>query len=873
MIICNLGSNVLLQQHFLVNGDSVRMQADFDNSILKGLTESEASERLQSDGYNELPTTKRRSFLYIVLEVCSEPMFLLLLACGALYFLSGEFAEASMLLSFVFVVMGITLYQERKTERALEALRDLSSPRALVIRSGVKKRIAGREVVRDDILLLSEGDRVPADAELVGATNLSIDESLLTGESVPVRKSASYGDSKQKRPGGDDLPYVFSGTLVVQGQGIAKVLAVGSNTEIGKIGRALEILQPESTSLQKQTAKLVRIFAVIGVILCMVVVVVFALTRHDWMGGFLAGLSLAMAMLPEEFPVVLTVFLALGAWRIGQHKVLTRRVPVVETLGSATVLCVDKTGTLTLNRMTVRELYSEGQYLELAKNNDELPELFHRVVEYSILASPSDPFDPMEKAMRELGIATLSNTEHLHDNYDLLREYPLSKELLAMSRVWHSPDQKLFVVAAKGAPEAIADLCHLKQKDLADLLIAIDEISSRGRRVIGVAAAKVSSEGLPEAQHDFHFKFVGLLGLEDPVRPGVKDAISDCYQAGIRTIMITGDYPGTARNIAQQIGLKNPATCITGPELEAMSNDELALKIRHTNIFARMVPEQKLRLITALKANDEVVAMTGDGVNDAPALKVAHIGIAMGGRGTDVAREAASIVLLEDDFNSLVRGIEMGRRIYDNLKKAMRYIFSIHVPIAGLSLLPVIFKWPLILFPVHIVFLELIIDPVCSVVFEAEVAEPDVMKHKPRKLDDPLFGSSTMLVGLLQGLLTLIATLGVYLFVIEDHGDESARALAFTTLIICNLGLILANRSASSSILAALARKNSALWWVVGITMALLILTHTWDFAREICKFAPFPLAELFYSLGAAFLVIVVMEIANFKKNTLPLFR
>ncbi len=699
------------------------MSTNFAETILQGLTEHEALERLAEDGYNELPSTKKRSFFHILLEVIREPMFLMLIACGLLYLFLGDREEAVMLMGFVAVIIGITFYQEQKTERALEALRDLSSPRALVIRDGRRQRIPGREVVRDDIILLAEGDRVPADAVMLSGSNFSVDESLLTGESVPVRKRPWDGRIEMSHPGGDDLPFVYSGTLVVKGQGVAQVRSTGPATEIGKIGKALQILEPEDSNLQKQTGKIVRNFAIAGVGLCVLVVVVFSLTRGDWLNGILAGLTLAMATLPEEFPVVLTIFLALGAWRISQHHVLTRRVPAVEMLGAATVLCVDKTGTLTLNRMSVTHLTALDETMEVDGKQLSLPEKFHQLVEYSLLSSPVDPFDPMEKAMKELGGRTLANTEHLHKDWELVREYPLEDHLLAMSHVWRSVDGHDYVIAAKGAPEAIADLCHFKHNQMDSLRVQINAMADQGLRVIGVAKASFKAQHLPEVQHDFDFQFIGLLGLADPVRPEVAGAVKECYTAGIRVIMITGDYPGTACNIARQIGLTPNDKVITGTELDAMSVEELQERIRTTCIFARVVPEQKLRIVTALKANNEVVAMTGDGVNDAPALKAAHIGIAMGGRGTDVARESAALVLLDDNFASIVQAVRMGRRIYDNLKKAMAFIFSVHLPIAGMSLIPVLFKLPLALLPVHILFLELIIDPACTVVFEGEADE------------------------------------------------------------------------------------------------------------------------------------------------------
>ena len=835
----------------------------FDEGNIQGLTEQEVMERLAQDGYNELPSAKKRSLLRIVFEVVREPMFLMLIACGLLYLFLGDVEEELMLLGFVFVVMAITLYQEQKTERALEALRDLSSPRALVIRDGKQQRIAGREVVRDDIVLVSEGDRVPADAVLLSGMNLSVDESLLTGESVPVRKKAWDGFQAMGRPGGDDQPFVYSGTLVVKGQGITQVQAAGPRTEMGKIGKALQVLETEETNLQQQTGKIVRNFALLGLSLCILVVVVFGLTRGNWLQGFLAGITLAMATLPEEFPVVLTIFLALGAWRISQRQVLTRRVPAVEMLGAATVLCVDKTGTLTLNRMTVTHIAIDHEVYSVENKQVSLPERLHEVVEYSLLASPADPFDPMEKAMKELGGRTLASTEHLHKDWKLVKEYPLSEKLLAMSRVWRSPDGMDLIIAAKGAPEAMADLCHFDAARMQSLEEQINQMANQGLRVIGVARAQFRADELPDEQHDFDFEFLGLLGLEDPVRPGVPEAVQECYTAGIRVLMITGDYPLTAQNIARQIGLRPLDQIITGPELDQMSDDELKERIKTTCIFARAVPEQKLRIVQALKANGEVVAMTGDGVNDAPALKAAHIGIAMGGRGTDVARESAALVLLDDNFASIVQAVRMGRRIFDNLKKAMTFIFSVHIPIAGMSLIPVLLgdKWPLALLPVHIVFLELIIDPACSVVFEMESDEADIMRRPPRRLEDPLFGKQMILTGLVQGVGVLAVVLAVYAFVLSRGlGEFEARMMSFATLVIANLGLILTNRSWTRPILATLRVPNPALWWVVGGAAVFLALALGIPFLRSLFSFGPLHVWELGFIAVAGMTSILVSE-------------
>ena len=834
---------------------------------LNGLSEQEVTERLAHNGYNELPSTKNRTIFHTAYDVVREPMFLLLIAAGVLYLVLGDLEEALMLLAFVFVIIGITLYQERKTERALEALRDLSSPRALVIRDGVQKRIPGRLVVRDDILLVAEGDRVPADAVILSSSHLSIDESLLTGESAPVRKLPWDGTMKQTAPGGDDLPFIFSGTLVVGGQGIARVLETGSQTEMGKIGKALQTLEPEDTPLQTETRRFVKNLAVIGVILCGIVIVGYGLTRgavdrNNWVNGFLAGITLAMAILPEEFPVVLTVFLALGAWRLSKKNVLTRRVPAVETLGAATVLCVDKTGTLTMNRMTVRTLYANGSYHTVASEKQRIPESFHEIVEFGILASKKEPFDPMEKALLEIGDETLAHTEHLHKDWAVVQEYPLSKELLAMSQVMSSPDGNEYIIAAKGAPEAIADLCHFTPQQMQDLASQINTMSSDGLRIIGVAKSSFRKTDLPDKQHDFTFEFLGLIGFIDPVRPSVAEAVKECYAAGIRVVMITGDYPGTAQCIAREIGLENPETVITGPELSSMKEAELRQRIQDVNVFARVAPEQKLLIVDALGDNGEIVAMTGDGVNDAPALKAADIGVAMGGRGTDVARESAALVLLDDDFSFIVRAVRMGRRIYDNIKKAMSYIIAVHIPIAGLSLIPVLLNWPLLLHPVHIVFLELVIDPSCSIAFEAEPEEADVMKRRPRTATEPLFNRRTLWVSIMQGFSVLAIVLAVYCISrAQGQSENVARALTFTTLVIANLGLIFTNRSWSKTVVSTLRNKNSALWIVTAGTILFLGLILSVPFLQRLFMFARINIMDVLICVIAGGLSVVWFEV------------
>ena len=833
----------------------------------RGLSEADARARLKAEGYNELPRPDRRTPLHIILEVLREPMMALLIGGGVIYLMLGDLKEALILLAFATLSIVITVVQETRTERVLEALRDLTSPRALVIRDGERKRIAGREVVRGDVIVLAEGDRVPADAVLIQSHDLQTDESLLTGESIPVRKiTDSNADSSiARRPGGDDLPWVFSGSLVVRGRGMGEVIATGALSEIGKIGQSLSTLETEQPRLQEQTRRLVAVFAVVGGAVSILAVLLYGTMRGGWLDAVLAGIALGMSMLPEELPVVLTVFMAMGAWRISRARVLTRRAAAIEALGSATVLCTDKTGTLTENRMSIVELRLKNG--EIFRPRDasgtKMPKDFHGLVEFGLLASERDPFDPMERAFHDLAREQLGETERLSGpQWKLVHTYGLRPGLLAMSQVWQSTDARQeFVIAAKGAPEAIADLCHLNAPDVAALTRSMDAMAAEGLRVLGVARASFAGLTWPDSQHDFSFKFLGLVGLADPLRTSVPDAVSECRSAGIKVIMITGDHPATAKAIAREAGLDTEDRA-TGKELEQLSDAELALRVRTATVFARIMPEQKLRIVNALKANREIVAMTGDGVNDAPSLKAAHIGIAMGGRGTDVAREASSIVLLDDDFGSIVKSVRLGRRIYDNLRKAMGFIFAVHVPIAGLALLPLLFGLPILFGPVHIAFLEMVIDPVCSLVFEAETEEDDVMRRPPRGADEPLFSGPLIGWGLLQGAFAfvLVAVIFVVAFT-RGMPEEEVRALAFFSLVLTIVSLIFVNRSFSASLVTALRRPNPALALVLLAVTTMLSVTLLWPFARALFRFGPLHLDDLTLTLGAAVLVLVLLEL------------
>ena len=828
---------------------------------LTGLTAAEAARRLAEDGPNELNRRERRSLLRITIEVLREPMLQLLLAAGAIYLVLGDLGEALMLLAFAVFDVALVTVQESRSERTLAALTELTSPRALVIRDGAESRIAGREVVRGDVLVVAEGDRVAADAVLIECNDLTADESLLTGESVPVSKIAGAPDTPWTPPSGDGLPWVYAGTVLVSGRGIAEVRATGPRSEIGKIGLSLARIEAADTPLHRETRRLVVQLAALGIGLSLALVILYGVLRGDWLAGILAGITLAMSLLPEEFPVVLAVFFVLGAWRIAQQGVLTRRSAAIETLGAATVLCTDKTGTLTQNRMGVARLRADGITQEIAADTGgPFPPPLQRLLRYAVLASETTPFDPMEKAFLELAERSLAATDRIPDDWRLVHEYGLSAELPAMTHLWAAPGGRTHVVAVKGAPEAVAGLCALDPAQQLAVRAATEAMAADGLRVLGVAAGKWEGTDWPASPRSFCFEFLGLTGLADPVRPAVPAAIARCRAAGIRVIMVTGDHPLTATAIARQAGLGEGGV-ITGADLATMSDAELADRARTAAIFARVTPDQKLRLVEALKADGEVVAMTGDGVNDAPSLKAAHIGIAMGRRGTDVAREAASLVLLEDDFTAIVSTMLLGRRIYDNLRKAMAYVTGVHVAIAGSALLPILLGWPPLLFPVHVVFLEMIIDPACSIVFEAEPAEEDLATRPPRDPEGRLFGRAMLLRSAAQGAGALIAVIAVAAFSRQiGWPDDTMRALAFATLVLTNIGLILANRSSERPVLATLARPNRWLWGAVSIALGALLLALYVPIIAGLFHFARPDAAELAISVLAALAALLWSE-------------
>jgi P-type Ca2+ transporter type 2C len=834
-----------------------------------GLTEVEALARLRQDGPNELPRKPPRSVWLIAFQVIREPMFLLLLAAGGIYLFLGDWVEAVMLLGAVVATAMISIVQEKRTDNVLESLRDLASPRALVIRDGLQKRIAGSQVVCGDLIVLAEGDRIPADAHILSSNNLQVDESLLTGESVAVDKLWASGE---------DAPPVFSGSLVVRGHGLAQVFATGINSELGKIGKALGDIPEEPTRLHAQTRQLVKLFGTMGLVPSVLVVLFYGLQRGDWLAGALSGITLAMAILPEEFPLILTFFMAMGAWRISRHQVLTRQSATIETLGSATVLCTDKTGTLTLNRMAVAELHTNSQsgqsehVWQASVDSETMPTDLHELLEYAILASESRPTDPMERAIMELGEKHLQGTERLHPEWVLAHEYGLSPELLAMTHVWESKSHASHLIAAKGAPETIMDLCHLSTDRSAGVRLTINAMAAEGLRVLGVAKATFMGTDWPAGQHDFDFEFLGLLGLADPLRDSVPKAVAECQSAGIRVKMITGDYPVTALAIARQAGIVDTQdderlVVMAGDELAALSEDELAKRVREVKVFARIKPAQKLAIVNALKKDGEVVAMTGDGVNDAPALKAAHIGIAMGQRGTDVAREAASMVLLEDDFGAIVKTIAQGRQIYDNIRKALAFVVSVHVPIAGLVFLPMLFGWPILLFPAHVAFFELVIDPSCSFVFEAEEAESDLMQRPPRPTDAALFGHQQLFSSAVQGLVVLGSLLALDYSLREfGIGQDELRAASFVAMMLGSLLLVWLNLKSKKSNGQAHGKPSRGFLLAVFGTGLTLLLINTVPVLQGLFKFAMLSPTALGLALTSGLLSYVLVLLVRRSK-------
>lgn len=796
---------------------------------MEGLTKSQVIQIQAKHGLNEISVADKKTVLKLLLRILAEPTFALLLLAGSIYLVIGKLDDALILLGFICISVGITLFQERKSEKAIDALKELSSPRAIVIRDGVTQRIAGKDIVVGDILILEEGDRIPADALLLEAHDLLVDESLLTGESEPAKKEGTN--------------QVHSGCMVIRGSGVAKVTAIGMETEFGKIGGSLKQISPLNSPLQEDIGVLIKRFTIFGISLSALVLVILGLIRNEWLQGTLTAISLTMALLPEEFTVILTVFMALGVWRIAHQKVLTRYAPVIETLGSITALCVDKTGTLTLNKMSLEILATTQNILMLSAKDVELNPLQKELLSYCVLASEVKPFDLMEKAFHEKRHLAPENILQTSE-FKLVHEYGLSPELPAMTHIWQAPESNECLVAIKGAPEAVLRCCNLSKTQIAAIEKQIKDLASQGLRLLGVAKSQYTKQSpdWPANLNSFEFTWLGLVGLKDPIREEVPLSIQKCQRAGIRVLMITGDHAITAQAIAKQAGIDS-ASVLSGSDINALTDFELREAVKKTSVYVRIKPADKLRLVKALQANNEVVAMTGDGVNDAPALKAAHVGIAMGQRGTDVAREAASLVLLNDDFSSITHAIQQGRQIYDNLHKAIIYVVAIHIPMAGSVFIPILFGMPPILDPIHIVFLQMIIDPACAIIFEMEAPESDVMLRPPRGIHQKLFSLQNISMALLQGAGLTAIVVGLYFWLLNmGHSHEMATTLSFGSLVLGNISLIVVSRSKNDHLFTILQKSNPSQKWILGIGAISFGLLITIPFLRDRFQFtAPTP--------------------------------
>jgi Ca2+-transporting ATPase len=831
---------------------------------MAGLTAVEAKRLQEQYGKNELTSQKKESFLRKVLHIICEPMFLLLIVASIIYFILGEPRDGAIMLVFVVGIISIDVIQEWKTDKTLNALKDLSAPHVTVIRDGKEQTIASADLVPGDLMLIVEGVKIPADGVVMKASDLCVDESSLTGEAEGVWKIPT----EQAEPTTDywRKDYCYAGTLVTQGSGYISVDKIGAATEYGKIGMNVSAAPQEDTPLQKQTGSLVKLCAGIAAVLFAAVgfITWFNIPDHTFgdrlIESILSGITLAMAMIPEEFPVILTVFLSMGAWRLAKKNSLVRKLPSVETLGAVSVLCVDKTGTITMNQMTVQDTW--------AADGDE-----ETLIETMGLGCETDAYDPMEKAMLAHCASHGITTDHLFGGR-LITEYAFTNALKMMGHVWHHDGEIL--IAAKGSAERILTICELSDDSRKEAEDKINQMSCQGLRVIAVGLMKPATEAdIPAQITDCTLTLCGLIGLADPPRESVKADIAVCNKAGIRVVMITGDNGVTAASIAKKIGMPNSDHIITGDQLSQMSDEELQEKVKDVSIFSRVVPEHKMRIVKAFKENGEIVAMTGDGVNDAPALKYADIGIAMGKRGSEVSREAADLILMDDNFTTIVETVKDGRRIYDNIRKAVGYVFTIHIPIAFASLLaPLLGIAPasLFLLPLHVVLLELIIDPTCSIVLERQPAERDIMERKPRNPNEKLLTTKTLLKSVLQGLVIFAASFGTYFSMLSQNPDNAplARTMGLAIVMLANLFLVQVNSSDRDFAIQSFFRliKDKVMWTVnIGTIAGLLLFLYT-----PLCgflKLAPLSAGQFFSAVGIAAIAVLWYEVVKLMQKML----
>ncbi len=815
---------------------------------LQGLLQEQIPSLREQYGKNVFHTGSHNRFLRIVWNIFREPMFILLVIACTLYFILGNIGEGTMMAIAMVIVTAISLYQEVKSSRALESLKQFTEPKITVIRDGKEQVIRNEELVPGDIILLEEGMKVPADALLLQENDLSVNESIVTGESLPVEKNETAGHS-----------FLYMGSTIESGKCIARVTATGNNTVLGKIGKSVEEYNPPKTLLQVQINKFVRRLAFFGLMGFIIILLVNYLHYREFATSLLFALTLAMSAVPEEIPVAFSSFMALGAYKMGKLGIISRQPQVIENLGAVTVICLDKTGTITENKMQVKTIYDYRQDMIIdVSDNTRLQN--NDLLLTAILASESNPFDSMEKAIWET--YQLHTSGDLHSGFKMVYEYPLEGRPPMMTHVYQYGNNK--VIAAKGAAERILKVCKLEDATSKKIIQHVQSFAAKGYRVIGVATAGHSDSELPASQDDFDWRFMGLLALYDPPKKNMKDVIERISQAKIEIKLLTGDYAETAINIADQVGILNHKPGISGTEVMNMEEEELRAVVKNISVFARMFPDAKLKVINALKANGEIVAMTGDGVNDAPALKASDIGIAMGKRGTETARQASDLILTDDDLEKMVTAISEGRKIFSNLIKAVRYIIAIHIPIILTASLPVALGWlyPNIFTPIHVIFLELIMGPTCSIFFENEPVEKNVMLSGPRERTAGLFKRDELLTGIVQGLaITTGVLILYYIFMHDRYSIEETRSIVFTTLILSNVFLTFASRSFTRTLYYTSRYKNRLAPVIIIVSASFLLLLHLVPAIRDLFQLASISFGEFWICFGVAFASVMWFEV------------
>ena len=824
---------------------------------ISGLSDAEVQSSREQNGTNELHNKERNGWLKAITDIVKEPMFILLLAASIIYFISGQLQEGLFMVSAILLVSAISLYQESKSNNALAALKKLSHPKSKVVRAGAIIEINSVDIVLNDVVVFEEGSLITVDATIIYSNDFSVNESILTGESFAVVKNKN-----------DEENAVYMGTSIATGMAIGVATAIGNNTKLGKIGQSLQSIKEEQTPLQIQIGNFVKKMAIGGVIVFLIVWAInyFQSAPHDFAGSLLKALTLAMSILPEEIPVAFTTFMALGAWRLMKMGVIVKQTKTVETLGSATVICTDKTGTITENRMELNACYVEKTGTTYNDFNQSKAEAFE-LIETAMFASEPLPFDPMELALHEAykSIAEIDERK----NFSMVHEYPLGGTPPMMTHVFENKEGKR-IIACKGAPEKILSCCKLSEPETAKIKGQLQQLTEQGFRVLGVAKSSFSGTVFLKEQDEYEFEFIGLVSFYDPPKKNIREVFEQFYTAGLQVKIITGDNKATTQSIAKQVGFKDGEKAIDGAELMLLQPEALKKTVMDTNIFTRMFPEAKLKIIEALKEQQQIVAMTGDGVNDGPALKASHIGIAMGKKGSEIAKDASSLILEEDDLGKMVNAIAMGRRIYSNLKKAIQYIISIHIPIILTVLLPLVLGWvyPAIFTPVHVIFLELIMGPTCSIIFENEPIEKNLMLQKPRLFTSSFLSWKELNISIFQGLAITAANLCIYQYAVQQGmNEDTTRTMVFITLIVANIFLTLVNRSFYYSVITTMKYKNNLLRGIILITIVLMGVILYVPSINQFFKFEILQIHEILICSAAGFVSVIWLELYKYIKR------